>query len=93
MLINKQCCDTFRRTIKGFSHTYTFLPNLSLILPQTPLPSRLPHKIEQSSLCYTVGPYWLSILNIAVCTCPSQILITSKRKMFLMIILAFDSRF
>ena len=22
--------------------------------------------IEQSSLCYTVGPYWLSILNIAV---------------------------
>ena len=23
------------------------------ILPQTPLPSRLPHNIEQSSLCYT----------------------------------------
>ena len=23
---------------------------------------------EQSSLCYTVGPCWLSILNIAVCT-------------------------
>ena len=35
------------------------------ILPQTPLPSRLPHNIEQSSLCYTVGPSWLSILNIA----------------------------
>ena len=29
------------------------------ILPLTPLPSRLPHNIEQSSLCYTVGP-WLS---------------------------------
>ena len=42
------------------------------ILPQTPLPSRLPHNIEQSSMCYTVGPYWLSILNIAVCTCPSK---------------------
>ena len=36
------------------------------ILPQTRLPSRLPHNTEQSSLCYTVG--WLSILNTAVCT-------------------------
>ena len=36
------------------------------ILPQTPLTSRLPHNIEQSSLCYRVGPCWLSILNIAV---------------------------
>ena len=42
------------------------------ILPQAPLPSRLPHNIEQSSLCCTVGPCCLSILNIAVCTCPSQ---------------------
>ena len=42
------------------------------ILPQTPLPSRLPHNIEESSLCYTVGPCWLSILNIAVSTCWSQ---------------------
>ena len=38
------------------------------ILPQTPLPSRLPQNIEQSSLCYTGGPCWLSISNIAVCT-------------------------
>ena len=44
------------------------------ILPQTPLPFRLPHNIEQSSLCYPVGPCWLSILNIAVCICPAQIL-------------------
>ena len=36
-----------------------------LILPQTPLPSRLPYHIEQNCLCYTVGPCWLSILNIA----------------------------
>ena len=28
--------------------------------------------IEYRSLCYTVGPCWLSILNIAVCTCQSQ---------------------
>ena len=41
-------------------------------LPQTPLPSRMPHNIEQSSVRYTVGPCWLSILNIAMCTCPSQ---------------------
>ena len=33
------------------------------ILPQTLLPSKLPHSIEQSSMCYTVGPCWLSILN------------------------------
>ena len=42
------------------------------ILPQTPFPSRLPHNIKQSSLYYTVGLCWLSILSIAVCTCPSQ---------------------
>ena len=27
------------------------------ILPQTPFLSRLPHNIEHSSRCYTVGPY------------------------------------
>ena len=41
------------------------------ILPQSPLPSRLPHTIEQSSLCSTVGPSWLSILNRAVCPSPT----------------------
>ena len=25
-------------------------------------------------MCYTVGPCWLSILNIAVCTCQTKIL-------------------
>ena len=30
---------------------------------------RLLRSIEQSSLCYTVDPCWLSVLNIAVCTC------------------------
>ena len=44
------------------------------ILPQPPFPSRLPHNIEQSSVCYTVVPYWLSILNIAMCTCLSHLL-------------------
>ena len=36
------------------------------ILPQNPLPSRLPHTTEQSSMCCTIGLCWLSILNIAV---------------------------
>ena len=40
-------------------------------------PSNTPHihgaqSVEQSSLCYTVGPCWLSILNTAVCTWLSQ---------------------
>ena len=42
------------------------------ILPQSPFSSRLPHNIEQSSMCYTVGPCWLSILNIEMYTCLSQ---------------------
>ena len=42
------------------------------ILFQILFPPRLLQNIEQCSLCYTVGPCWLSILNIAVCTCQSQ---------------------
>ena len=42
------------------------------ILFQILFPLRSLHNIEQSPLCYTVGPCWLSILNIAVCTCQSQ---------------------
>ena len=30
---------------------------------------RLLHNTELSSSCYTVGPSWLSILNIELCTC------------------------
>ena len=43
------------------------------IPPKMPLPSRLPHNVEQSSLCYTVGPFWLSILYLTVCTYGSQL--------------------
>ena len=31
------------------------------IFPQTPLPSRMPHNVEQSSPCHTVVHCWLSI--------------------------------
>ena len=33
---------------------------------------RLSQNIEQSSLYYTVGPCWLSVLNTVVCACQSQ---------------------
>ena len=58
----KFCIEVFQVNSKG-TQRYTS------ILPQTPLPSRLPHNIEQSSLCYTADSFWLSILNIVLCTC------------------------
>ena len=59
--------------VYGVIHSRTRLKWLSSssIPPQTLLPSKLPHSIEQSSLCYIVET-WLSILNVAECTCPSQ---------------------
>lgn len=35
------------------------------LVPQTPLPSRLPHSIEQSALYWAAGPCWFSTLNKA----------------------------
>ena len=43
------------------------------ILRHTPLPSRLLHSMEQNSMCSTVVPCWLSILNMAVCTRPFKL--------------------
>lgn len=43
-------CDNFRWTPRA-STMHTFVS----ILSHTPLPSRLPHNMEQSSLCYMVG--------------------------------------
>ena len=48
----------------------TLCRSQDLSSPQSLLPSRLPYDIEQSSMCYTVGPCWLSILNTAACTWP-----------------------
>ena len=39
------------------------------ILPETPLPPRLPHNLKQNSLSYTEGLCWLSILSIALLNC------------------------
>ena len=44
------------------------------VLLQILFPFRLLQNIEQRPLCYTVGPCWLSILNIAMYTCQSQTL-------------------
>ena len=41
-------------------------------------PFRLLQNIEQSTLCYTVGPCWLSILNIVVCILYFQVLKKTK---------------
>ena len=49
-------------------HIHTF------ILFQILFPFRLLWSTEQDSLCYKIGPRWLSILNIATCTCQFQTL-------------------
>ena len=59
--------DSFRWTAKRLSHTYTCIHS-----PPNSPPPRLPHDIELSSLCWTAGPCWFSMLNTAVCPCPSQ---------------------
>ena len=43
-------------------------PHTRVHSPWKPLPSRLPHNTEQSSLCSTVAPCELSVLNASVCT-------------------------
>ena len=42
------------------------------IFLQIVFPFKLSQNIEQRFLCYTVGPCWLSILDIAVCTSQSS---------------------
>ena len=49
-------------TVHGVAKSWTRLSNF-----------HFQQSIEQSPLCYTLNPCWLSILNIAVCTCQSQI--------------------
>ena len=66
-IADSQCCDSFRWTARDSA-----IDIHVSILPEIPLPSRLPHNIEQSPMCYTVDSGWLSMLNISVCTCPSQ---------------------
>ena len=81
--VNKQCCrvsgeHTVHLVVQWLTYCSSEIIRDSpihipvYILPQPPLLSRLLHNTKQSSICYTVGPCWLIILSIAVCTCPSQ---------------------
>ena len=59
-----------------FIYIYIYLFLFKLFFPF----SLIEHIFEQSSLCYTIGPYWLSTLNIVVCKCQSQTLNLSLLK-------------
>ena len=63
-IANKQCC-TVSSEHRRDSATHVHVS----VLPETPLPSRLPHNMEQSSKGSTVDPHWLSILNIPMSDC------------------------
>ena len=52
---------SFRYTAKWCDYTYKCIYSFQILFP-----FNLLHNIEQSSLCYTVDPCWLSTLNIAV---------------------------
>ena len=58
--------------VLGIWQSESFIHILVSILFQIIFPIMLLHNIEQSSLCYQVGPHWLFHLNTAVCTCQSQ---------------------
>ena len=54
--------------VSGVKQSDSVIHILVSILFQIILPFKLLQSIEQSSLCCTVGPCWLSVLNIALCT-------------------------
>ena len=66
-IIDLQCCISFWYT-QSDSVVHIHVSILSQILS----PFRLLLNIEQSSLCYTVCPWWLCILNTAICTIPNS---------------------
>ena len=61
-IVYLQCCVCFRCTTKWFSYTY-----ICIFFFQIFFPCRLLQNIEYTSLYYTVGPFWLSILDTVVC--------------------------
>ena len=62
--VNKGCCESFRwRAGAQPFDIYIQIHRYIAILPQTPLPSTLPHSIERSFTCSVAGPCWLSILK------------------------------
>ena len=72
-IINSSILKCIIQWLPLLQGSYYFFPVIHMhvsILVQILFPFRLLHNIKQSSLWYTVGPCWLSILNID--TYPSQ---------------------
>ena len=62
-------CISFRCPAKWFSYIYIFIKlNIYLFFFRF-FSHRLLQNTEFSSLCYTLGPYWFSILYMVVCIC------------------------
>ena len=53
--------------VSGVQQSHSVIHIHTSILFQILFQFRLLQDTEQSSLCYTVGPCWLSILNFSVC--------------------------
>ena len=60
-IVDLQCCVSFRCTAKWIMYAYTYIYSFSDLFPY-----KLLQNIEYSSLCYTVGPCWLSLLHMKV---------------------------
>ena len=70
-IVNLQCCFSFRSIAKWFSYTfyiyiYIYIHTHIYFFIRSFLPYRLSQNIEDSSLCYTVGPCLLLILYVLV---------------------------
>ena len=65
--VDLQCCVTLRCTAQWFKHIFV---SMYLFIPFHILSSyRLLQNIKCSFLCYTVDPFWLSVLYVWVCIC------------------------
>ena len=63
-MVDLQCCVSFKYTAQWFSYIYIHI--YIHILFQILFPYRLSQNIDYSSLCYTVGPCWLSVFYVVV---------------------------
>ena len=73
-IVYLQCCTNLWYTAKWLSYTYMCL----LLLYSFPMwfNHRFNYFIEYSSLCYTLGPCFLCILNSVVCSAVRSVLCT-----------------